>query len=101
MEGTHFSGLGEIEMAYLDVKEKLGEYEGFAEDLTATYQSRVMRLMNDHDNPMFLREHYAESPNYYTNSTLEGMVETLNWLSYPDKDKKMFLDEELAEYFKD
>jgi len=26
MDERHFSGLGEIEMAYMDVKEKLGEY---------------------------------------------------------------------------
>ena len=98
-EQQHFSGLGEIEMAYMDVKEKLGEYEGFSESLAGTYQSRIMRLLNDLDTPMFLREHYAESPNYYTNSTLEGMVETLNWLSYSDKEKTIYLNEEIDEYF--
>ena len=96
----HSSGLSNSDMAYLDDKEKLEEYGRFADDLTGTYQSRIMRLLNDLDNPMFLREHYSESPNYYTNSTLEGMVDTLNWLSYPDKDKKIYLDEELVEYFK-
>ena len=96
----HSSGLSDSDMAYLDDKEKLEEYDRFADYLTGTYQSRIMRLLNDLDNPMFLREHYSESPNYYTNSTLEGMVDTLNWLSYSDKDKKMYLDEELVEYFK-
>jgi len=99
MDERHFSGLGEIEMAYMDVKEKLGEYEGFASDLTEKYQSRIMRLLNDSETPMYLREHYAESSNYYTNSTLEGMVDTLNWLSYTDKDKMTHLDEELNSYF--
>ena len=97
----HSSGLSESDIAYLDDKEKLEEYDRFSEGLKGTYEARIMRLLNDLDNPMFLREHYSESPNYYTNSTLEGMVETLNWLSYPDKDKKMYLDEELDEYFKD
>ena len=96
----HSSGLSDSDMAYLDDKEKLEEYDRFAGELTGTYQSRIMRLLNDLDNPMFLREHYSESPNYYTNFTLEGMVDTLNWLSYPDKDKKIYLDEELVEYFK-
>ena len=98
MEGRHFSGLGEIELAYLDIKEK---YDRLSDGIKGTYESRIMRLLNDLYIPLYLREHYAESPNYYTNSTHEGMVETLNWLSYPDKDKKMYLDEELAEYFED
>ena len=96
MEGRHFSGLGEIELAYMDMKE---EHDRLSECLRGTYESRIMRLLNDLDNPLFLREHYAESPNYYTNSTYEGMVDTFNWLSYPEKDKKMYLDEELMEYF--
>ena len=69
--------------------------------LTGIYESRIMRLLNDIDLPIFLREHYSESSNYYTNSTPEGMVETLNWLSYSDKDKKIYLDEEISEYFKE
>ena len=69
--------------------------------LTGMYESRIMRLLNDMDIPLFLREHYSESPNYYTNSTPEGMVETLNWLSYSDKDKKIYLDGEMTEYFTD
>ena len=98
MEGRHFSGLGEIERAYLDTKEK---YDRLSECIKGTYESRIMRLLNDLDYPLFLREHYAESPNYYTNSKPEGMVGTLNWLSYPEKDKKMYLDEEMEEYFTD
>jgi len=63
--------------------------------LRTTYQERIMKLLNNQECDIYLREHYAESPNYYGNREEETMIQTLIWLSYSDQDKQRLLDQEL------
>lgn len=71
----------------------------FATHLANTYNYRMVKLLEDTEIPWYLREHYSESTNYYENDNIWKMVETLNWLSYSDKEKQALLDAELDDYF--
>ena len=71
----------------------------FATHLANIYNDRMVKLLEDTENPWYLREHYSESTNYYENDNIWKMVETLNWLSYSDKEKQALLDSELDDYF--
>lgn len=71
----------------------------FATHLANIYNDRMVKLLEDTENPWYLREHYSESTNYYENDNIWKMVETLNWLSYSDKEKQALLDAELDDYF--
>ena len=66
--------------------------------LITKYEEKIMGLLDNQETDLYLREHYAESPNYYGNQDEENMIETLIWLSHSDKDKKDILDKELEEY---
>ena len=66
--------------------------------LVKKYEERIMGLLNDQQKDLYLREHYAESPNYYGNQEEENMIQTLIWLSYSDQEKKDILDKELEDY---
>lgn len=66
--------------------------------LLTKYEERIMGLLNDQQKDLYLREHYAESPNYYGNQEEENMIQTLIWLSYSDQEKKDILDKELEDY---
>ena len=66
--------------------------------LITKYEEKIMALLDNQETDIYLREHYAESPNYYGNQDEENMIETLIWLSHSDKDKKDILDKELEEY---
>ena len=66
--------------------------------LITKYEGKIMALLDNQETDIYLREHYAESPNYYGNQDEENMIETLIWLSHSDKDKKDILDNELDEY---
>ena len=66
--------------------------------LITKYEEKIMALLDNQDTDIYLREHYAESPNYYGNQDEENMIETLIWLSHSDEDKKDILDKELEEY---
>ena len=66
--------------------------------LITKYQEKIMSLLDNQDTDIYLREHYAESPNYYGNQDEETMIETLIWLSHSDEDKTDILDKELEEY---
>ena len=66
--------------------------------LITKYEGKIMGLLDNQETDIYLREHYAESPNYYGNQDEENMIETLIWLSHSDKDKKDILDNELDEY---
>ena len=66
--------------------------------LITKYEEKIMGLLDNQETDIYLREHYAESPNYYGNQDEENMIETLIWLSHSDKDKKDILDKELDEY---
>ena len=71
----------------------------FATHLANIYNDRMVKLLEDTENPWYLREHYSESTKYYENDNIWKMVETLNWLSYSDKEKQALLDSELDDYF--
>lgn len=71
----------------------------FADHVTTSYRKRMLEMLNDEHLPLYLREHFSDSPNYYTNINLYKMVDTLVWLTYTDRDKKSNLDTELDEYF--
>ncbi len=66
--------------------------------LIMKYEEKIMSLLDNQATDLYLREHYAESPNYYGNQDEENMIETLIWLSHSDEDKKDILDKELDEY---
>ena len=66
--------------------------------LITKYEGKIMGLLDNQETDIYLREHYAESPNYYGNQDEETMIETLIWLSHSDEDKKNILDKELEEY---
>ena len=66
--------------------------------LITKYEEKIMALLDNQETDIYLREHYAESPNYYGNQDEENMIETLIWLSHSDEDKKDILDKELEEY---
>ena len=66
--------------------------------LITKYQGKIMSLLDNQETDIYLREHYAESPNYYGNQDEENMIETLIWLSHSDEEKKDILDKELEEY---
>ena len=66
--------------------------------LITKYEEKIMALLDNQETDIYLREHYAESPNYYGNQDEENMIETLIWLSHSDEEKKDILDKELDEY---
>ena len=66
--------------------------------LITKYEEKIMSLLDNQATDLYLREHYAESPNYYGNQDEENMIETLIWLSHSDEEKKDILDKELDEY---
>jgi len=59
------------------------------------YSARIYELLDNEELPLFLREHYSESPHWYTNGEWNTMLDTLIWMSYTDNEKKKLLDEEL------
>ena len=65
------------------------------ECLTRNYSDRIYELLDDTSHPLFLREHYSESPNWYTNQDPKTMIDTLIWMSYTESEKKKLLDEEI------
>jgi hypothetical protein len=66
--------------------------------LTSRYEDRIMTLLNDESVPLYLREHYSESPNYYVNEDPSVMIETLIWLSLTETQKKDYLQSDLEVY---
>jgi len=71
----------------------------FADHVTTSYRKRILEMLDDERLPLYLREHFSESPNYYTNINLYKMVDTLVWLTKSDAEKRDILDTELDEYF--
>ena len=71
----------------------------FADHVTTSYRKRILEMLDDERLPVYLREHFSESPNYYTNINLYEMVDTLAWLTKSDAEKREILDTELDEYF--
>ena len=74
--------------------QSLSDYINFSKNV---YISRINNLiLNTKVNN--LRELYEESPNYYTDN-ITIMFNNLIWLSYSDDEKKVYLNQELEEYF--
>ena len=69
--------------------------------LVDEYSKRIFKIMDNAECPLYLREHYAESPSWYTNHSVNGIVDTLIWMSYSDNEKLKILDDELESLSKD
>ena len=69
--------------------------------LVDEYSKRIFKILDNEECPLYLREHYAESPSWYTNHSVNGIVDTLIWMSYSDNEKLKILDEELQSLRKD
>ena len=66
--------------------------------LQASYYQRISQILNDKTIPLYICDHYSESPNWKLNNDVKNMVDTFVWLSYSDEEKKTKLDEELDDY---
>jgi len=69
--------------------------------LIQSYKEKIESVLDNQETPLFLREFYAESPNWYTNQNIYHLIDTLVWLTYTDQEKENKLNEEIEEYFKD
>ena len=69
--------------------------------LIQSYKEKIESVLSDQDKPLFLREFYAESPNWYTNQNIYHLIDTLIWLTYTEQEKENKLNDEIEEYFKD
>jgi hypothetical protein len=76
----------------MDSEQPLREY------LDTRYHARIMEQLNDATVPLYLREHYTESPNYYATEDPSVMIETLVWLSRTDAQKQAYLQADLEAY---
>ncbi len=77
------------------------EYDNIYQYLIQTYKERMNSVLDNQETPLFLREFYSESPNWYTNQNIYDLIDTLSWLSYTDQEKEERLNEEIEEYLKD
>jgi hypothetical protein len=68
--------------------------------ITERFSKTIMSLLENQETEVYLREHYVDSPSYFANdhSSLQGMLETMLWLTRSDKDKREILDKGLEEY---
>ena len=55
--------------------------------LVDEYSKRIFKIMDNAECPLYLREHYAESPSWYTNHSVNGIVDTLIWMSHSENEK--------------
>ena len=69
-------------------------------NLQTQFHLRMSKLMNNINIPLFLKEHYSESPDWKNNNDINNMINTLIWMTYSDEEKKNLLDEELEDYNK-
>ena len=69
--------------------------------LIQSYKEKIESVLSNQDTPLFLREFYVESPNWYTNQNVYHLIDTLVWLTYTDQEKEDKLNEEIEIYFKD
>ncbi len=91
------------ELAHKLTKEVTQEYEKkwtvkntpLHTHVESAYSERMISLLNDETLPLYLREHYEESPTFYGNKSHTEMVDTLVWLSYSNEKKKSLLDSQM------
>ena len=63
------------------------------------YKTKIESILNNEKIPLFLREFYGESPNWYTNQDMYNIIDSILWLTYNDQDKEEILNRELLNYF--
>ena len=66
-------------------------------NLQTQFHLRMSKLMNNINIPLFLKEHYSESPDWKNNNDINNMINTLIWMTYSNEEKKNLLDEELED----
>ncbi len=63
------------------------------------YQQRIYQKLDNDNIELYLREHYSESPNWYTNGNIKDIIESILWMTYTNKEKTEILNNELNDYF--
>ena len=63
------------------------------------YQQRIYQKLDNDNIELYLREHYSESPNWYTNDNIKDIIESILWMTYTNKEKTEILNNELNDYF--
>tara|TARA_B100000575_G_C22904739_1_gene525711 strand:+ start:582 stop:800 length:219 start_codon:yes stop_codon:yes gene_type:complete len=63
------------------------------------YQQRIYQILDNDNIDLYLREHYSESPNWYTNDNIKDIIESILWMTYTDEEKTEILNNELNDYF--
>ena len=66
-------------------------------NLQTQFHLRMSKLMNNINIPLYLNEHYSESPDWKNNNDINNMINTLIWMTYSNEEKKNLLDEELED----
>tara|TARA_B100001123_G_C15112811_1_gene948151 strand:+ start:89 stop:304 length:216 start_codon:yes stop_codon:yes gene_type:complete len=66
--------------------------------LIENYHKKIYELLDSDKYPLYLREHYSESPNWYLNTDIKNIIQTLLWMTYNKKEKEEILNKELIEY---
>ena len=56
-------------------------------DIQQKYRYYIYQLMDDNNIPLFLREHYSESPNWYLNNDIQNMIDTINSTNVPQRNE--------------
>jgi len=85
-------------LSYSYMTDSMASEQPLRSYLTSRYEDRIMTQLNDESLPLYLREHYSESPNYYVNEDPSVMIETLIWLSLTETQKKDYLQSDLEVY---
>ena len=67
--------------------------------LVQCYSERINTLLDNRDVPIFLREFYSESPNWYTNQDILNVIDTFYWMSHTEQEKEDILNNDLQNYF--
>ena len=67
--------------------------------LLEQYKNKIESVLNNQDTPLFLREFYSESPNWYTNQDIYKIIDTFYWMSHTEKEKEDILNNDLQNYF--
>ena len=62
--------------------------------LVDEYSQRIFKILDNDDCHLYLREHYSESPNWYLNTDIKNIIQTLLWMTYNKKEKEEILNKE-------
>ena len=81
------------------LQRQVKDYQTFSLEMIRLFHNRVQEKVVDEDTPDFMKDLYSESPTYFENDSLKGMLGTFVWMSYSDSEKKRILDADLDAYF--